>query len=137
MLVLYALLQPLIAAAWSSDQDRVLAEIRHRAENLDYRMSGELTSQNVQGHRTKTRFNVKGHWFPDGLRVLVEIQDSAPSPLRVLLRMGSNGGLAIQVVLPGSTAASTLPFALIEVLPAETVTPSQQIETSGRSRGDE
>src|SRR5450631_4399470 len=111
LLALCSLLQPAIAAAAAPpDQDHVLAEIRQRVETLDYRMSGELTRLDGQGHHTTNKFNVKGHWFPDGLRLKVEITDSAGAPSRALLHMSVNGHVTIEVVPPGSKVATALPF---------------------------
>jgi hypothetical protein len=109
LLVLCWLRQPVIAAA-NPDQDHVLAETRQRVEALDYRVSGKLTRLDGQGHRTTNKFNVKGHWFPDGLRLLVETTDLTGVPSQVLLHMSVNGHVTIEVLARGSKVATALPF---------------------------
>jgi hypothetical protein len=109
LLVLCALNRPGIAAA-SPDTDSVLAEVRHRIETLDYRASGELTRMDGQGHRTRSKFNVKGHWFPDGLRLLVETAGVPVAPSQALLHMSVSGQMTIEVLTPGNKVATLLPY---------------------------
>jgi len=91
-------------------QDSVLAETRHRIETLDYRASGELTRLDGQGHRITSKFSVRGRWFPDGLRLLVETTGLAGVSSRVLLHMSVNGRVTIAVLPPGSKVPAALPF---------------------------
>jgi hypothetical protein len=105
-----SLLQTAIAAPLTSEQKHVLAETRRQVQNLDYRVSGKLTRLDGQGHRTSNTFSVKGHWFSDGLRLLVEIKDFAGAPSQVLLHMSVNGQVTIEVVSQESKVVTTLPF---------------------------
>jgi hypothetical protein len=109
LLVLSSLAPPQILAA-TPDQDAVLAATHRRIETSDYRATGRLVRVDANGQRTSYKFIVKGHWFPDGLRVLYEITGPASARTRILLHMSVNGHVTIEAVLPGETAPSTLPF---------------------------
>ena len=98
------------AAPPTSDQEHALAESRQRIEALDYRASGRLTRTDATGKRINDKFNIKGHWFADGMRLLVEITDPAAGTARILLHMTANGRVTIDVASPGSKAPAPLPF---------------------------
>jgi hypothetical protein len=108
-LALCPLHQSAIAQA-TPTQENVLAETRHRIQALDYRASGELTRLDGQGHRTTSKFSVKGHWFPDGLRLLVETTGPAATASRVLLHMSVTAHVTIEVLPPGSKVPVALTF---------------------------
>jgi hypothetical protein len=110
VLTLLALCSQRPAIAAPPNQDNVLAENQRRIETLDYRGSGELTRLDGQGHRTTGKFSIKGHWFPDGLRLLVETNGLAGASSRVLLHMSVNGHVTIEVLPPGSKVPVALPF---------------------------
>ena len=96
--------------AANPDQDPGLTGSRQRIEKLDYRMSGRLTRVDGDGKRTNYKFVAKGHWFPDGLRLLCEISGPGSEKTSLLLRMNANGQITIEAVLPGQKTASALPF---------------------------
>jgi hypothetical protein len=106
----FLLLQPSVAFPADSSQDPALIGSRDRIEKMDYRMSGRLTRVDGNGKRTNYKFVAKGHWFPDGLRLLCEISGPGSEKTRFLLRMNVSGQVTIEAVLPGAKTASTLPF---------------------------
>ena len=110
MFALAALLHPASAAAADADLDAVLASTHQRIRLLDYRVTGRLVKRDGDGHRTTYKFVVKGHWFPDGMRLLCEITGPAEARTRVLVHMGVTGHITIDVSPPGSKIASSLPF---------------------------
>jgi len=73
-------------------------------------MSGRLTRLEGNGKRTNYKFVAKGHWFPDGLRLLCEISGPGSEKTSLLLRMSPTGQVTIEAVLPGQKTASVLPF---------------------------
>ena len=108
--VLLSLVHPPRSLAADSDLDTVLNGSRQRIEKLDYRLSGRLTRVEDNGNRTNHKFVAKGHWFPDGLRLLCEISGPASAKTILLLHMTVSGHLTIETVLPGEKAPSVLPF---------------------------
>ena len=91
LLVLCSLAPPPQILAATPDQDAVLAATHQRIETSDYRATGRLVRVEGDGQRTSYKFTVKGHWFPDGLRVLYEITGPASARTRILLHMTANG----------------------------------------------
>jgi hypothetical protein len=73
-------------------------------------MSGRLTQVDSNGTHTNFKFVAKGHWFPDGLRLLCEISGPGSDKTIVLLHMTVAGAVTIETVLPGQKTASALPF---------------------------
>ena len=110
LLVLLSLTHPSRAFAANPDQDPALTASRQRIEKLDYRMTGRLTRVDGNGKRTNYKFVAKGHWFPDGLRLLCEISGPGSEKTSLLLRMGVTGQVTIEAALPGEKTASVLPF---------------------------
>ena len=110
LLVLFSLVHPSRASAAKPDQDPALTASRERIEKLDYRMSGRLTRVEGDGKRTNYKFVAKGHWFPDGLRLLCEISGPGSEKTSLLLRMSVTGQVTIEAALPGQKTASVLPF---------------------------
>jgi len=110
LLVMLSLLHPWRTFAARPDQDAALTGSRQRIEKLDYRMSGRLTRLEANGKRTNYKFVAKGHWFPDGLRLLCEISGPGSEKTRLLLHMSAAGQVTIEAVLPGQKTASVLPF---------------------------
>lgn len=110
LLALLSQVQPPRAFAASPDQDTALAGSLQRIEKLDYRMTGRLTRLEGNGKRTTYKFAAKGHWFPDGLRLLCEITGPGSEKTRLLVHMSATGHVTIQAVLPGEKAAKVLPF---------------------------
>jgi len=62
------------------------------------------------GKRTNYKFVAKGHWFPDGLRLLCEISGPGAEKTSLLLHMSGTGQVTIEAVLPGEKTAGALPF---------------------------
>jgi hypothetical protein len=110
LLVLSSLVHPSRALAANSDLVTVLTGSRQRIEKLDYRVTGRLTRVEGNGKRTSYKFAAKARWFPDGLRVLCEIEGPSSEKTSVLLHMTVSGHVTIEAVLPGEKAASVLPF---------------------------
>src|SRR4029077_7415579 len=110
LLVLFSLVHPSQAFAAHPDQDMALTGSRQRIEKLDYRMTGRLTRGEGNGKRTNYKFVAKGHWFPDGLRLLCEISGPGSEKTSLLLHMSVTGHVTIEAALPGEKTASVLPF---------------------------
>jgi hypothetical protein len=110
LLVLLTLAYPLRAAAANPDLETVLTGSRQRIETLDYRATGRLTKVEANGTRTSYKFVAKGHWFPDGLRLLSEFSGPGSAKTRILLHMSVSGHVTIEALLPGGKATSELPF---------------------------
>ena len=110
LLVLFSLMYSSRVFATNPDQDTALTGSRQRIEKLDYRMSGRLTRVEDNGKRTNYKFVAKGHWFPDGLRLICEISGPGSEKTRLLLRMNATGQVSIEAILPGEKTASVLPF---------------------------
>jgi outer membrane lipoprotein-sorting protein len=110
LLMLLSQVDPWRASAANSDQDVALTGSRQRIEKMDYRMSGRLTRVEGNGKRTNYKFVAKGHWFPDGLRLLCEISGPGSEKTSLLLKMNVSGRVTIEAVLPGEKTASVLPF---------------------------
>jgi len=110
LLVLLSLVHTWQAFAANPDLETVLTGSRQRIEKLDYRVIGRLTRVEGNGKRTSYKFVAKGHWFPDGLRLLCEISGPGSEKTSLLLHMSVGGRVTIEAVLPGEKAASALPF---------------------------
>lgn len=110
VLLAFLLVNPLRSVAATSDQEIVLAGTHQRIETLDYRVTGRLTRVEGNGARTNYKFVIKGHWFPDGLRLLCEITGSAATKTRLLLHLTVNGRLTIEILQPGDNTPSAVPF---------------------------
>lgn len=109
-LVLSSVMHPVPAISATADLDNVLTGTHQRIEALDYRVTGRLVRVEGNGQRTTYRFKIKGHWFPDGLRLLCEITEPAVARSRLLVHMTVNGRVTIDVIPPGSKVVSPLPF---------------------------
>ena len=101
---------PAWAFAANPDLETVLTGSRQRIEKLDYRATGHLTRVEADGKRTSYKFVGKARWFPDGLRLLVEISGPGSEKTSLLLHMTVSRHLTIEAMLPGEKAASVLPF---------------------------
>ena len=110
LLVLLPLVHPSRASAANPDLETVLAGSRQRIEKLDYRATGRLTRVEADGKRTSYKFVGKARWFPDGLRLLVEISGPGSEKTTLLLHMTVSGHVTIEAILPGEKAARVLPF---------------------------
>jgi hypothetical protein len=107
-LVLSLLPFPLRAQAASSTPPNVLAEARQYIKTADFRATGRLVNLGADGSRSNYKIDIKGHWFPDGLRVLYVIRSPAPARVQLLLHMALNGATTIEVLRPSSATPSSL-----------------------------
>lgn len=106
-----SILLPLLpVAGQTSDIKGELAAVRHQVESADYRLSGRLVRVDGSGARTSYGVNIKTHWFPGVLRVLLQVTSPSAARVHVLLEMRPGGKSAIQIAHPGDVAATVLPF---------------------------
>ncbi len=110
LLVLLWLAHPSQTFAANADLETVLMGSRQRIEKLDYRATGRLTQVDGGGKRTSYKFVGKAHWFPDGLRLLIEVAGPGSEKTSVLVHMTVTGRLTIEAKLPGEKTASALPL---------------------------
>ena len=98
------------AFAANADLTAALAGVHQRIETSDFRATGRLVQVAANGERTTYKFTMKGHWFPDGLRLLCEITEPAAARTRLLLHMSANGHMTVEEMKAGSKTVSELPF---------------------------
>lgn len=102
------------ATEHSADSHAALAAARQRVQTADFRASGHLIRVDASGVRTSFGISIKAHWFPDVLRVLVELGQppEAHREMRahILLEMRPNGQNTIRVAYPGDKEATIVPF---------------------------
>ncbi|HTB96938.1 MAG TPA: outer membrane lipoprotein-sorting protein [Terracidiphilus sp.] len=98
---------PLFAAA--NDAGAVLAQQRQRIQAADYRVTGRLVNVDAKGVRTSYGLTIKAHWFPESLRILVDITSPASARQRVLLELQPNGEEKVYLTKPGDTAPKLVP----------------------------
>ncbi len=91
-------------------KEAVLAKMRTRIEATDFRATGRLVKIGGDGKRTSYKVSMKGHWFPDGLRVMFQVTDPANSRMTALLHMTANGHATIEVAKGDTTTGTALPF---------------------------
>jgi hypothetical protein len=114
-----ALAASLIFATQANGQG-VLVNARAQVQSADYRFSGHLVHVDANGNRLSFPINIKAHWFPGDLKVLLEVGAASKTganspaaghfPARLLLEMRPNGQSTIQIVHPGDAAPTALPF---------------------------
>jgi len=97
-------------AACAADVHSLMNASRHRLQTADYRASGHLVKVDEHGARVSYSFNIKAHWFPGVLRLLIEVTSPAESRKYILLEMRPNGKNVVQIAHPGDAAPLTLPF---------------------------
>ena len=98
------------AFAASADLSAALAGVHQRIETSDFRATGRLVQVGANGERATYKFTMKGHWFPDGLRLLCEITEPAVARTRFLLHMSANGHMTVEEMKAGSKTVTELPF---------------------------
>jgi hypothetical protein len=98
------------AFAAGADLTAALAGVHQRIETSDFRATGRLVQVAPNGERTTYKFTMKGHWFPDGLRLMCEITEPAAARTRLLLHMGANGHMTVEEMKAGGKTANELPF---------------------------
>ncbi len=94
----------------AADVHAVLARSQLRVQAADYRATGHLVRVDAGGVRTSYAIRLKACWFPDGLRVLIEIVSPVNARAHVLLQMRPSGRTTIQIAHPGDVAPVRLPF---------------------------
>jgi hypothetical protein len=98
----------------ATDVATVLKAPQERVETADFRVSGHLVRVDTDGKRTSDGITIKAHWFPDLLRVLVEITPppnaKADARIHLLLEMRPKGQSAIEMAHPGDKTPTPLPF---------------------------
>jgi hypothetical protein len=108
------MLLPMAAMAADTAAPRALTVPRARIESADYRASGHLVRVDPNGARISFPIEIKAHWFPGVLRVLLEIAPPPNArtiaPAHILLEMRPGGRSTILVAHPGDKAAVVLPF---------------------------
>ena len=87
-----------------------LAKAKERVESADFRAVGRLVRVGGNGVRTSLPVTIKGHWFPEGLKVLAKIGSSSTDRVHVLLEMRPGGQIAIREARPGDKGPVTVPF---------------------------
>lgn len=102
------MLLPLAARA-AADQ-AVLKEARAGIETADYSLKGRLVRVDGNGKRTSYGISLEAHWFPQVLRVLLDVNSPAEARVHVLLDMHPEGRSTILIAHPGDAKASALPF---------------------------
>ena len=100
-----ALAMPL-AAQTASAADPILKPVRQRIEASDFRATGRLVHIAANGDRVSYHVSIKGHWFPDGLRVLYTIKEAS---VRVLLHMSASGTTTVDTVQGAAKPARLQP----------------------------
>jgi hypothetical protein len=88
----------------------VVAKAKQRIETADFRAVGRLVRVDGKGKRSSMPVTIRGHWFPDGLKVLAEIGSSGPARVHLLLEMRPEGQITIHEARPGEKTASVVPF---------------------------
>jgi hypothetical protein len=100
-------LQP-AAVATTPDQTAILTQIRQHTETADFRATGRLVRVAANGERTNYKLGMKGHWFPDGLRLLYEMTGPDAARTRLLLHMTATGTTTVEIVQPGTSTPTAL-----------------------------
>jgi len=95
--------------AYPADALTVVMLSRQRVESADLRASGHLVRVAAGGVRTSYAIKLKAHWFPDALRVFLEIESPSDSRAHILLTMRPDGQNTIQIAHPGDATPSALP----------------------------
>jgi hypothetical protein len=101
---------PAQAQSHSGAPQALLAGPVQAIQKADYRASGHLVRVDAAGKRTSDDITIKAHWFPDVLRVLLEITGPAEARAHILFEMRPNGQNTIRIAHPGDTTLSTIPF---------------------------
>jgi hypothetical protein len=98
------------ATAQTANVPATLAAARQQTMTADYRLSGRQVRADGSAAQTSYGVNIKAHWFPGTLRVLVEVSSPATARVHVLLEMRPGGMTTIQIAHPGDAVATVLPF---------------------------
>jgi len=106
------LLCPLLLAAQLKTVGiaEVTAKIQALRATTDFRAAGRLVRVTESGARKVYQVSLRGKWFADGLRIFCEVNDPAPSRVRILLEMSPNGKALIHMGHTGDRAPMEIPF---------------------------
>lgn len=86
-----------------------LSKARRQVESADYRVNGRLVRVDASGARSSQNVTIEARWFPDVLRVWLEITSPSTARAHVLLEMRTDGRNTISIAHPGDAAATELP----------------------------
>jgi hypothetical protein len=88
----------------------LIAKTQALRATADFRAAGRLVRVMESGARKVYQVSLRGKWFPDGLRIFCEVNDPAPSRVKMLLQIGAGGKALIHTGRPGERAPKELPF---------------------------
>jgi hypothetical protein len=88
----------------------VMAKIQALRAATDFRATGRIVRVTGSGERKAYQVSMKGKWFADGLRILCEVHDPAPSRVRVLLETNPAGKAMIRTGHAGDRTPREIPF---------------------------
>jgi hypothetical protein len=116
--VISATMLLIATAAYAADAPAVIAVARKRIETSDFRASGRLVRVDATGNRISDSISMAAHWFPDVLRVLVEIVPARNSTgntgrdarVSILLEMRPNRQSTIRIFRPHESEPTSVPF---------------------------
>jgi len=96
------------SGAITPEQTASLTQIRQQTETADFRATGRLVRVSANGERTNYKLSMKGHWFPDGLRLLYDVTGPGAARTRLLFHMTASGATTVQLVQPGTSTPAAL-----------------------------
>lgn len=96
--------------ATSAAAQTALTAARKHVETADYSARGHLVRVEPDGKRTSAGITIKAHWFPNVLRVLLEINSPQAAREQVLFEMRPGGPNKIWIAHPGEAMPVPLPF---------------------------
>lgn len=109
-------------AVEGTDAGALVASARQRVEATDSRATGRMVRVDANGNRTMHHFEIKAHFFPGVLRVLLEVDPSGTSAeaakhtsaqearVSFLFETRADGGGTIRIFRPHESASALLPF---------------------------
>lgn len=103
-----SLLLPMSAVG--ADDPSSLALAKKQVKTADYRMTGHLVRVDEKGTRISYGVNIKAHWFPGTLRVMLDVTSPSNARAHVLLEMRPGGESTIQIARPGDARPAVMPF---------------------------
>jgi hypothetical protein len=114
---LFALLIPVLTATAVDQSANAILDIpRQAVHKADFRATGHLVRVDPGGARISYPVNLKGHWFPGVLRIMLEVSQPSgavaaaahTTPMHVLLELRPGGQNSIKVAHKGDAEATTL-----------------------------
>lgn len=103
-----AMALPLLASGGAAQT--AAAAARKHVETADYSAKGHLVRVDGDGKRISLGVTIKAHWFPNTLRVLLEVNSPAAAREHVLFEMRPDGPNSIRIAHPGDARPALLPF---------------------------